>query len=38
VRTIFFLLCAIPFWTSGIIRAIAWIPFFSDAMAHSTKR
>jgi len=27
VRTIFFLLCAIPFWTSGIIRAIAWIPF-----------
>jgi putative spermidine/putrescine transport system permease protein len=27
VRTIFFLLCAIPFWTSGIIRTIAWIPF-----------
>ncbi len=26
-RTIFFLLCAIPFWTSGIIRTIAWIPF-----------
>jgi putative spermidine/putrescine transport system permease protein len=27
VRTVLFLLCAIPFWTSGIIRAIAWIPF-----------
>ena len=27
LRTILFLLCAIPFWTSGIIRAIAWIPF-----------
>ncbi|MEN0074142.1 MAG: ABC transporter permease [Paracraurococcus sp.] len=27
VRTILFLLCAIPFWTSGIIRTIAWIPF-----------
>ncbi|MBN8875605.1 MAG: ABC transporter permease [Rhodospirillales bacterium] len=27
LRTIFFLLCAIPFWTSGIIRTIAWIPF-----------
>ena len=27
VRTAFFLLCAIPFWTSGIIRTIAWIPF-----------
>ncbi|WP_428487278.1 ABC transporter permease [Rhodopila sp.] len=26
-RTVFFLLCAIPFWTSGIIRTIAWIPF-----------
>lgn len=26
-RTILFLLCAIPFWTSGIIRTIAWIPF-----------
>ena len=21
------LLCAVPFWTSGIIRTIAWIPF-----------
>jgi putative spermidine/putrescine transport system permease protein len=27
VRTVCFLLCAIPFWTSGIIRTIAWIPF-----------
>jgi putative spermidine/putrescine transport system permease protein len=27
LRTLFFLLCAIPFWTSGIIRTIAWIPF-----------
>ena len=27
VRTILFLLCAVPFWTSGIIRTIAWIPF-----------
>jgi putative spermidine/putrescine transport system permease protein len=26
-RTILFMLCAIPFWTSGIIRTIAWIPF-----------
>ena len=27
IRTLLFLLCAIPFWTSGIIRTIAWIPF-----------
>ena len=27
LRTVGFLLCAIPFWTSGIIRTIAWIPF-----------
>jgi putative spermidine/putrescine transport system permease protein len=27
VRTVLFLLCAIPFWTSGIIRTIAWVPF-----------
>lgn len=27
IRTMLFLLCAIPFWTSGIIRTIAWIPF-----------
>ena len=25
-RIVFFLLCAIPFWTSAIIRTIAWIP------------
>jgi putative spermidine/putrescine transport system permease protein len=27
MRTLLFLLCAAPFWTSGIIRTIAWIPF-----------
>jgi putative spermidine/putrescine transport system permease protein len=27
VRTVLFLACAVPFWTSGIIRTIAWIPF-----------
>lgn len=27
IRAVLFLLCAIPFWTSGIIRTIAWIPF-----------
>jgi len=27
MRTLLFLLCAVPFWTSGIIRTIAWIPF-----------
>ncbi len=26
-RTVLFLLCSIPFWTSNIIRMIAWIPF-----------
>ena len=26
-RIVFFLLCAIPFFTSAIIRTIAWIPF-----------
>ena len=26
-RAVLFLLCAIPFLTSGIIRTIAWIPF-----------
>ena len=26
-RMVLFLLCAIPFWTSAIIRTIAWIPF-----------
>lgn len=27
MRAVLFMLCAIPFWTSGIIRTIAWIPF-----------
>ncbi|MDQ8728866.1 ABC transporter permease [Bradyrhizobium sp. LHD-71] len=27
IRIIFFLLCAIPFFTSAIIRTMAWIPF-----------
>ena len=27
LRTVLFLACAIPSWTSGIIRAIAWVPF-----------
>jgi putative spermidine/putrescine transport system permease protein len=27
IRIALFMLCAIPFWTSGIIRTIAWIPF-----------
>lgn len=31
IRTVLFLLCAIPFWTSGIIRTIAWIPFLNGA-------
>src|SRR5439155_15058791 len=35
VRTVFFLLCAIPFWTSGIIRTIAWIPFLGRNGAFS---
>lgn len=26
-RMALFLLCAVPFWTSAIIRTIAWIPF-----------
>jgi putative spermidine/putrescine transport system permease protein len=26
-RTVLFLLCSIPFWTSNIIRMISWIPF-----------
>jgi len=27
IRLVLFLLCAVPFWTSAIIRTIAWIPF-----------
>ncbi len=23
-----FLICVIPFWTSGVIRTLAWLPFF----------
>ena len=26
IRAVLFLLCAVPFWTSAIIRTIAWIP------------
>jgi putative spermidine/putrescine transport system permease protein len=26
-RTLLFLLCTIPFWTSNLIRMIAWVPF-----------
>jgi len=36
IRTILFLLCAIPFWTSGIIRTIAWIPFLRRNGAFNT--
>jgi putative spermidine/putrescine transport system permease protein len=35
-RTVLFLLCAVPFWTSGIIRAIAWIPFLGRNGAFNT--
>jgi putative spermidine/putrescine transport system permease protein len=35
-RTVLFLLCAIPFWTSGIIRTIAWIPFLGRNGAFNT--
>ena len=31
-----FLLCAIPFWTSGIIRTVAWIPFLGRNGAFNT--
>jgi putative spermidine/putrescine transport system permease protein len=33
VRLVFFLLCAIPFFTSAIIRTIAWIPFLGRSGA-----
>jgi len=33
IRIIFFLLCAIPFFTSAIIRTIAWIPFLGRSGA-----
>jgi putative spermidine/putrescine transport system permease protein len=36
VRLLLFLACAIPFWTSGIIRTIAWIPFLGRNGAFNT--
>ena len=36
VRMMLFLACAIPFWTSGIIRTIAWIPFLGRNGAFNT--
>ncbi|OYV39794.1 MAG: ABC transporter permease [Rhodospirillales bacterium 20-64-7] len=36
IRMVLFLLCAIPFWTSGIIRTIAWIPFLGRNGAFNT--
>jgi putative spermidine/putrescine transport system permease protein len=33
MRIVFFLLCAIPFFTSAIIRTIAWIPFLGRSGA-----
>jgi len=35
-RIVLFLLCAIPFWTSAIIRTIAWIPFLGRNGAFNT--
>lgn len=35
-RMLLFLACAIPFWTSGIIRTIAWIPFLGRNGAFNT--
>ncbi len=36
VRMVLFMLCAVPFWTSGIIRTIAWIPFLGRNGAFNT--
>jgi putative spermidine/putrescine transport system permease protein len=36
IRVMLFLLCAIPFWTSAIIRTIAWIPFLGRNGAFNT--
>ncbi len=36
MRMLLFLACAIPFWTSGIIRTIAWIPFLGRNGAFNT--
>ena len=35
-RAALFLACAIPFWTSAIIRTIAWIPFLGRNGAFNT--
>jgi putative spermidine/putrescine transport system permease protein len=35
-RMMLFLACAIPFWTSAIIRTIAWIPFLGRNGAFNT--
>ncbi len=35
-RMILFMACAVPFWTSGIIRTIAWIPFLGRNGAFNT--
>ena len=35
-RVVLFMLCAVPFWTSGIIRTIAWIPFLGRNGAFNT--
>ncbi len=35
-RAMLFLACAIPFWTSAIIRTIAWIPFLGRNGAFNT--
>jgi putative spermidine/putrescine transport system permease protein len=36
IRILLFMLCAIPFWTSAIIRTIAWIPFLGRNGAFNT--
>jgi putative spermidine/putrescine transport system permease protein len=35
-RMVLFLACAVPFWTSAIIRTIAWIPFLGRNGAFNT--
>ncbi|WP_158742668.1 ABC transporter permease [Acidisphaera sp. L21] len=35
-RMVLFMLCAVPFWTSAIIRTIAWIPFLGRNGAFNT--
>ena len=37
MQTVLFLLCAIPFWTSNVIRMISWIPFLGrHGLANTT--